>query len=288
MTGREKPHFLGAINMRKDQVYLLLGVVAAIAGCSARASEERQGAAAPGELIVRVDQEAVRAFVAPDRQVHVAGMAKVSVAPNVADLWIGVNAARPTAIEAVAANTFSMNNLVDALKKRGITPSDIQTSRVSITPQYSQPAEAKPGVPPEATIPKVVGYEVINAVQVTTRDLNKIGELLDAALNAGSNQLQGLSFRVDDREIVKTMLRGKAFDDAKKKAELYAKQSGMVLGTVVQIAETDSGWAPAQFAPDAFGAAPAPSPAAPTMPVSPGEQEISLSVTVSYELKLPK
>jgi uncharacterized protein YggE len=274
--------------MRKDQVYLLLSVVAAIAGCSARASEERQGTAAPGELIVRVDQEAVRTFVAPDRQVHVAGMAKVSVAPDVADLWIGVNTARPTAIETVAANTLSMNNLVDALKKRGVAPKDIQTSRVSITPQYSQPTESKPGVPPETTIPKVVGYEVINAVQVTTKDLNKIGELLDAALNAGSNQLQGLYFRIDDREAVKADLRGKAFDDAKKKAELYARQSGMVLGPVVQIAESDSAWMSSPSAAADFGAAMAPAPAAPTMPVSPGEQEVSLSVTVSYELKLPK
>jgi uncharacterized protein len=274
--------------MRKNRVYLLLGVVAAIAGCSARASEERQGAAAPGELIVRVDQEAVRSFVAPDRQVHVSGTAKVSVAPDVADLWIGVMTAKPTAIEAVAANAFAMNNLVDALKKRGVAPKDVQTSRVSITPQYSQPAEAKPGVPPEATIPKVVGYEVVNAVKVTTKDLNKIGELLDAALVAGSNQLQGLSFRVDDPEAVKAGLRGKAFDDAKKKAELYARQSGMALGTVIEITESDSGWAPAQFAPDPFGAAMAPAPAPTTMPVSPGEQEISLSVSVSYELKMPK
>ena len=274
--------------MRKNPVYLLLGVVAAIAGCSARASEERQGTAAPGELIVRVDQDAVRAFVAPDRQVHVAGMAKVSVAPDVADLWIGVNTARPTALEAVSANTFAMNNLVDALKKRGVAPKDIQTSRVSITPQYSQPAEAKPGVPPEATIPKVVGYEVINAVQVTTKDLNKIGELLDAALNAGSNQLQGLVFRIDDREAGKKELRAKALDDAKQKAELYARRAGMVLGPVVLITESDAGWMPAPRGADAFGAAMAPAPVAAPMPVSPGEQEISLSVTVSYELKSPK
>ena len=266
---------------------MLLGAIAAIAGCSASASEERQGAAAPGELIVRVDQEAVRAFVAPQRQVHVSGAAKVSVAPDVAEIWIGVTMTRPTALEAVGENNRAMTGLVDAIKKRGVAPKDIQTSRVSISPQYSRPAEAKPGVPPEETVPKVLGVRGHQRRPGATKDLNKIGELLDAALNAGSNQLQGLSFRVDDREAVKAELRGKAFDDARKKAELYAGRSGMVLGSVVEITESDSGWMPAPNAFEApgMGGAMAPAPSAPTIPVNPGEQEISLSVNVSYELK---
>jgi uncharacterized protein YggE len=182
-----------------------------------------------------------------------------------------------------------MTGLIEAIKKRGIAPKDIQTSRVSISPQYSHPPEPKPDVPPEATVPKLVGYEVVNTVQVTTRDLDKIGDLLDSAMNAGSNQLQGLSFRIDNREAVLADLRAKALDDAKKKAVLYAVRSGMELGPIVQISEADPGWMPDARAPmDSGMAMMAPAPTAPSMPVNPGEQEVSLSVTASYELKSPK
>jgi uncharacterized protein len=270
--------------MRRKQLYLLLGVVAAIAGCSAQAAENGQAAAGPGELIVRVDQDAVRAFVAPDRQVHVVGMAKVSVPPDVADLWIGVSIVRQTALEAVGANNQAMTSLIEAIKQQGVAPKDIQTSHISISPQYS-PAKP-PGAPLDATVPKVVGYEVTNTIQVTTRDLARIGLLLDMALKAGSNQLQGLAFRLDNQEAVKADLRAKALDDAKKKAELYATRSGMVLGPVTQITEADAGWTPAASAPAAYADVAAP--VAPTMPVNPGDQDVSLSVSVSYELKLPK
>ena len=101
--------------------------------------------------------------------------------------------------------------------------------------------------------------------------------------------LQGLYFRIDDREGRQNELRTRALDDARQKAEVYARRAGMVLGPVVQIIESEAGWMPAHGGPDAFGAAMAmaPAPATAPMPVSPGEQEVSLSVSVSYELKLP-
>jgi uncharacterized protein len=274
--------------MRRKPDYLLLGIVAAIAGCSARAGEEqRRVADEPGELRVRIDRDAILAFREADRQVHVSGMAKVAVSPDVADISIGVSTSKRTALEAVAANNAAMTELIEAIKKRGVAPKDIQTSRVSIMPQYSHPVDARPDVPPELTVPKVVGYEVSNNVYVTTRDLAKIGELLDAALNAGSNQLHGISFRIDNREAVVATLREKAFDDAKAKAEVYAKRSGMVLGTVAQISEADSGWMPSPGGPGPMMMAAPMAPGSP-MPVNPGEQEVSLSVAVSYELKSPR
>jgi uncharacterized protein len=275
--------------MRRKPEYLLIGIVAAIAGCTARAEEERQAAAAvPGELRVRIDKDAVQSFMAPERQVHVTGMAKVAVPPDMAEVWIGVNTARPTALEAVGANNAAMTDLIDAIKKRGVAPRDIRTSRVSISPQYSQQAvDARPGLPPVMTEPKVVGYEVSNTVQVTTRDLPKIGELLDAGVNAGSNQLQGIYFLIENREGVVATLRTKAFDDARAKAEVYAKQSGMTLGPVAQITEADPGWMPSPGGPGPMMMA-APAAPGPSMPVNPGEQEVSLSVAVSYELKSGK
>lgn len=276
--------------MRRKPDYLLIGIVAAIAGCSASAGEEpRKGLDEPGELRVRVDKEAIQAFLTPERQVHVTGTAKVSASPDVADISIGVNTSRSTALEAVRANNAAMTELIEAIKKRGVAPKDIQTSRVSISPQYSHPVDARPDVPPEMTVPKVVGYEVSNNVYVTTRDLARIGELLDTALKAGSNQLHGIYFRIEDREAVVAGLRTRAFDDAKAKAEVYARQAGMALGHVAQIAESDSGWMPSPGGPGPgpmMMAAPI-APGSP-MPVNPGEQDVSLSVSVSYELKPAK
>ena len=216
-------------------------------------------------------------------------MAKVSVAPDVADLSIGVTTAGPTALEAVAANNRAMTALIEAVKQRGVLAKDIQTATVTISPQYSRAAESRPDVPPEMTVPKLVGYDVANTLWVTSRDVAKVGELLDAALGAGSNQLHGVSFRIDDREALLEGLRGKAFDDARKKAELYARRAGMELGPVAQISEGDGGWMPESRMPMGMAApmmAPAPMMMAPSMPVNPGEREVSLSVSVSFELKI--
>ena len=182
-----------------------------------------------------------------------------------------------------------MTELIEAIKKRGVAAKEIQTSRVSITPQYSTPAQPKPDGLPEMTVPKVVGYEVSNNVSVTTRDLPKIGELLDAALVAGSNQLHGIDFRVEHREAVVAGLRTKAFDDAKAKAEVYARRAGMELGPVAQISEPDAGGMPSPGGPSPYPMMMA-APMAPggPMPVNPGEREVGLSVSVSYELRSPR
>ena len=274
--------------MRRTTDYLALGMVAAIAGCAARAEETpRPRLDEPGELRVRIDPEAIRAFHQPERQVHVTGTAKVATEPDVADFSIGVSTAKPSAIEAAEANNAAMAGLLEALKRRGVAPKDIRTSHVSITPQYSNPTPTeKVGLPPEIAAPKVVGYEVSNNVWVTTHDLAKVGELLDAALNAGSNQLHGVAFRINDREAVLAGLRSKAFDDARVKAEAYARRAGMDLGPVAQISEADPSWMPSPGGPGPMMMA-APMAPGSAMPVSPGEQEVSLSVSVSFEL-VPK
>lgn len=272
--------------MRTNLVYLICGIVGSIAGCSTRAEAQPRPADGPGEVVLRVDKDALRGTLTPARQVSVVGTARISVAPDVADISMGVTTARPTAPEAVADNNRAMTVLVEAIKRRGVAAKDIQTSHISITPQYSRPMETRPDAPPDATVPRAVGYEVTNTVRITARDPARIGDLVDAGMKAGSNQLYGIAFRSDDREAVMADLRAKAFDAARRKAEFYAGRSGMELGPVVQITESDQGWMAISQAPMGYGFAPAP--AAPSMPVSAGEQEMSLSVTVSYELKLPR
>ena len=124
--------------IRMRPAYLLGGLAAAIAGCSAHAEADRRAADEPGEVRLRVDRETVQALRTPDRQVYVHGSARLSVVPDVADISIGVTSSRPTAPEALAANNRAMAGLVEAIKARAIASQDIQTSQVSISPQYSQ------------------------------------------------------------------------------------------------------------------------------------------------------
>jgi len=261
-------------------------LAAFLIGASARAGDDPP-AAERGED-VRLSREFLRALLSPSRQVSVVGSARALVAPDLAEMSVGISTSKETAPDAVEANNRAMARLIAALKKAGAAAKDIQTAQVSISPQYSTPPEPKPGVPPADTVPKVVGYEVTNTVRVTTRDLAKVGVLLDAATRAGANQVSGVSFRVDDREAVLTGLRGEAFDAAKAKAALYARRAGMDLGPVLLINESDYSSPP--MPQGAMGAMMAPAPMAPgsPMPINPGEQEISLSVSASFELKPPR
>jgi uncharacterized protein YggE len=114
------------------------------------------------------------------------------------------------------------------------------------------------------------------------RDLTKIPQLLEAAVKAGSNQVNGIFFRIADREAVMANLRAKAFDAARAKADAYARRAGMALGPVTQITENDPLWVPP---PSGIAYEAAPAPAARSMPVSEGRQEVSLFVTVVFELR---
>ncbi len=261
-------------------------LAALLVGGSARAIDVPPPAEGVEE--VRLNKETVRALLSPARQVSVVGSARASVAPDLAEMSIGVTTTKATAPDAVESNNRAMAKLIEALKRGGVAGKDVQTSQVSISPQYATPPQPKPGEPPVDTASKVVGYEVTNTVRVTIRDLTKIGTLLDAATKAGANQVYGVSFRLDDRQAVLTGLRSEAFDAAKAKAALYAKRAGMELGFPVSISESDDSSPPAPQSPMGGMMAPAPMAPGSPMPINPAEQEISLSVSVSYELKPPR
>jgi uncharacterized protein YggE len=139
--------------MRRSQSYLTLGLLAAVAGCSVRAQDESQSADQTGGI--RISKDAVRTLMAPSRQVSVVGSAQDSVAPDVADISLGVTVTRPTVAEAVEMNNRAMGDLVEAVKRHGVDPKDVQTSHISISPRYSQPVEPKAGtpLPPEEPSP---------------------------------------------------------------------------------------------------------------------------------------
>jgi uncharacterized protein YggE len=216
--------------------------------------------------------------------ISVTGTGKISAAPDTAEITVGVTNQGKTAREALSANNEAMARLLEIVKEHGVASKDVQTSNINISPQYSQPRPPAPGrAPDEGFVPRIVGYNVTNTVSITSRNLDKLGELLDAVVGGGANQMHGISFRVDEPEKLLDQARKKAMADAKRKAEQLAGEAGVVLGPPMQISES-GGYVPQ---PKMMGRAMMMAAEA-AVPVAPGEQELNVSVSVVYELKTAK
>jgi uncharacterized protein YggE len=214
----------------------------------------------------------------------VVGHDKVSAMPDVADINIGVVSQGPTAKDALQSNSEAMAGLQKVLKERGVASKDVETKQIQVSPVYSHPDPRGPRGG-EEYVPKVVGYRVTNAVEVTVRDIPKLGEMLDAVVGAGANQVTGISFRVEKCEQLLDQARKLAMADAKRKAELLAGEAGVVLGPARQISEAGS----SPIRPMILGAAAPQAMMARSAPsVAPGEQDLAVSVQVSYAIMPPK
>jgi hypothetical protein len=202
---------------------------------------------------------------AAERLVTVTGEATVAVAPDTAVIRIGVGSQEKSAREASDANARQMTAVLAAIKDSGIGERDIQTSRLSLQPQYD---------PNKSGTARLTGFQATNQVTVKIRDIDKLAIVLDRAIASGANEMSGIEFMVSEQSKMLDQARDEAIADARRKAELYAKAAGAKLGKVVSISEE--------------GGAPQPRPMqalrAGAVPISPGEQTLRAIVSVSYEL----
>jgi len=202
---------------------------------------------------------------AVDRLVTVGGEATLAVAPDTAIIRIGVTSQGKNAREASEANARQITAVLAAIKASGIDDRDIQTSRLSLQPQYD---------PNKSGTARLTGFQVTNQLTVRIHDIGKLPDILDRAIAAGANEMSGIEFAVSQQSRLLDQARAEAVADARRKAELYAQAAGAKLGRVLQIADES---------------APAPRPLVQAMragavPVAPGEQMLRVAVTVSYEL----
>lgn len=202
---------------------------------------------------------------AAEKLVTVIGEATVAVAPDTAMIRIGVSSQGKTAREAGEANAKQMIAVLAAIKDNGIAERDIQTSRLSLQPQYD---------PNKGGTARLTGFQATNQVTVRIRDIDKLPAVLDRAIAAGANEMSGIEFVVSEQSKLLDQARDDAIANARRKAELYAKAAGAKLGRIVSITEE--------------GSAPPPRPMqglrAGAVPIAPGEQTLRAVVTVSYEL----
>jgi hypothetical protein len=171
----------------------------------------------------------------------------------------------------MSQNAEKMNRVVAALKSAGVPDRAVQTSQLSLTPQYAY-AEGQP--------PRLSGYESSNQVTVTENDLSRLGRLADAVVTAGANNVGDIAFGLANPVAAENLARVAAVKALEDKARLYADAAGYRIGRLVNLSEGGGAEPPSPRPMMALAAA---RNATPT-PVSPGELDIKVSVSGLFEL----
>jgi uncharacterized protein YggE len=194
------------------------------------------------------------------------------LAPNMASISLGVMTEGKTAAEALTANATRMSAVMATLKRAGFAEKDIQTSNLSVNPQYRYV---------ENQAPVLIGYQVSNQVTVVVRDLKKLGAAVDATVNAGANQVNGISFGLSDPSTAENVAREAAVRALTAKADLYARATGYRILRLVTLSE-GGGYSPQPPMP--MVAMAMRSEAKDASPVSAGELSVRVDITAVYEL----
>ena len=219
----------------------------------------------PALLIVAATVMAGPAYAA-DKLLTVTGEATAAVAPDAAVIRIGVSSGAKTAREASDANAKQMTAVMAAIKEAGIADRDVQTSRLSLQPQYD---------PNKSGTARLLGFQVTNQLTIKIRDIDKMPAILDRAIAAGANEMSGIEFVVSEQSKLLDQARDDAIADGRRKAELYARAAGVKVGQVIAIAEEGSNPPPRPMVQAMRAGA---------VPVAPGEQTLRASVTITYAI----
>lgn len=233
------------------------------------------GALALGALVVAVAALAVRpgpVAGAPTvdgeiaHTITVSATGSVTLVPDVARVGLGVTVTKPTVKAARDAAGTSMNAIIAALKALGIDEKDIRTTSIDLGPQYASGSSTK-----------IVGYRMSQQLQVTVRDMDKAGDVVDDATAKGATDVNGLWFEVSDPAAAMDQARAAAITQARTSAAAMASAAGVSVGAVVSISETSS-YYPGPY----YGAGGAVRESA--TPVQPGTQDVQATVTVVFEI----
>jgi uncharacterized protein YggE len=233
------------------------------------------GAGALGALIVAV--AALTVHVGPTtaapataadpapHTISVSASGKVTVVPDVARLSVGVTVTRPTVKAARTVAAGVITNIVAAVKGLGVADADIQTSGLSLYPQYAKGSSTR-----------ITGYTIGEQLQITVRDLDKAGDVVDASTTNGATEVNGISFELADPAKAMNDARASAIAAAQTSAQAMAAAGHVTLGAVVSIADVSPStpYYPGMARP--FSVADA------ATPIQPGSQDVSVTVNVVF------
>ncbi len=230
---------------RFRNVLFLAGVILVAAAIAGVAQPHIGGAATPSSTTITVT-----------------GNGTANATPDKASFDFGVQVNASTAADAISKDNEQANAIIAALKNAGIDSADIQTTQVSLWPQTSSDGT------------QITGYQASNSVNVTA-PLGKAGDLVDAAVGAGANNVDGPNLDVSDQSSYYAQALKLAVADAKTQAQAIADAAGLTLGGILHI--SDEGSAPT---PIMYGALAASAKSA--TPIQAGTQQIQATVTVTY------
>jgi uncharacterized protein YggE len=204
-------------------------------------------------------------------RLDVVAAGEVTRVPDIARISAGVATQAPTATAAIAQNAQRMARVLAALRRAGIADRDIQTSSINLQPDYRH-LEGRP--------PQLTGYRAGNEVSVRFRDIANTGKILDALVAEGANQINGPMLSVDKPEQALNEARTQALTIARARAEIYAQAMGKRVKRILSVSETGG-----QFRAYQRGMMADAAMAARGTPIEPGEQTLSVSLNVSFELE---
>lgn len=216
--------------------------------------------------------------------ITVQGSGQATLPPDVARISFTVQNEASTVALAQAATTKQTNAAVAFVKEQGVAEKDVKTLSYNISPQYSypNPCDGTRMCPTYSGTPKIVGYQVSQMIQVTMRDLTKVGDMLSGLGSLEVQNVNGPAFALDDSTAGYAAARADAIEKARAQAELLAKQLGVRLGKIVNFSESSGGY-PYPMMSYGMGGAAESKVAAPDVPV--GENTYSASVSVTYEIR---
>jgi len=202
--------------------------------------------------------------------VTASGAGTTQAAPDTAEMSFGVTTMSPNAKSALDEASKSAEQIASAVKKQGIAGEDIQTQDVSVYPQTVEQGGKQ----------VITGYQASLSVRVKVRDISKLGEIISAANAAGANNVSGPTFTIDDPAPARAKAIDEAVADARKGAEAMAKAAGKSVGEVLSMSSSDVRLVPGPM----YGTADMAG-AAKSVPIEPGQLDITASVVVVFELK---
>ena len=206
----------------------------------------------------------------PLPSITVTGTGEVLVKPDLVRVNIGVVTQFESASAGVRRNNEAVEKLLGALDEYGIAESDIQTSNFSVAPQYKYDRSGQ--------APRLIGYRVTNQVRVAVRRIADLGALLDEVVTAGANQINDVTFAVNEAKSFEDTARRRAMADAHRKAALYAQEAGVRLGSVLRVEEAADTVAIRQIG---FAAAQE----ARAVPIALGQQTLRQHVRVTFAIE---
>lgn len=207
--------------------------------------------------------------------VSFSGEGKVLAKPDIAVADFSIVTEAVTSKAAQDANSEKSNKVTDFLKKQKIDDKDIKTTSYNIYPQYEYPRSG---------VPRIKGYQVSQTLEVKIRDLGNVSFVLDGVVTAGANQVSNLSFEIENPEKLKAEARAKAIEDAKSKAKELKSQLGINLGRIINFSEGISGYpVPMMYDSSMKSMGMGGGPITPSVPS--GENEITVDVTITYQIK---